>query len=218
MYLIMFLFIIVFFKPLTIGLAFATMLQPTIINIIYNIYMFCKMVVMTFDEFSSSPLWEAFVYDKDGEKQKSRRGNAVQVRCGYLETININGIGEVVAKMDTGNGSFCSIHADTYEVNGDTVKWKLGDIEFETPYIGKCNIRNRGDEERVKTRLNISFNGKMYENIPFAIARRNSSYAEVLLNRIFINTINAVVDPSRSFIATRKPSGFTKKKKLKTSE
>jgi len=176
------------------------------------------MDIMTFDEFGSSPLWEAFIYGSDGEKHKSRRSDTVQVRCGYLETIDINGMGEVVAKMDTGNGSFCSIHADEYEVDGNKVRWKLGDVEFETPYIGKCNIRNRGDEERVKTRLNITFRGKLYENIPFTIARRNNSYAEVLLNRIFINTINAVIDPSRSFIATRRPSGFTKKKKLKSGE
>ncbi len=176
------------------------------------------MDIMTFDEFGSSHLWEAFIYDDNGEKLKSKRSDSLHVRCGYLETININGIGEVVAKMDTGNGSFCSIHADSFKVDGDMVRWKLGDIEFETPYIGKCNIRNRGDEERIKTRLNIVFKDKIYENIPFTIARRNNSYAEVLLNRIFINTINAVIDPSRSFIATHRPSGFTKKKKLKSGE
>lgn len=175
------------------------------------------MGVLNFSDFSSF-VNEAYIYGEDGGKTKKRRSAMSMIQCGYLEAININGVVDVVAKMDTGNGSFCSIHADEVEVKGDMVEWKFNGSTFTTPYTGTCRIRNRGDEERVKTTLNITFNGKTYSNVPFTIAHRNSSYAEVLLNRIFINTINAVVNPSRTFIATTRPANFTKKKKLKSGE
>lgn len=42
---------------------------------------------------------------------------------GFAERIKIIGIGEMVAKMDTGNSNYCVIHAEDWNVEGDEITW-----------------------------------------------------------------------------------------------
>lgn len=171
------------------------------------------MYIETFGDYIS----EKLVYDNGKKKPfKTKNSGIVNKQVGYLETVSVPGIGEFVAKFDSGNGSVCSITCDEYEVKGDRVIWKIGDKEMDSKYIGKSVVYNK-NEVRVRIELDVEFDGTMYEKVPFTLADRSKNYAKMLLNRTFINTCHAVIDTSKAFMRTEKPKGFSVNNKSRHS-
>lgn len=171
------------------------------------------MYIETFGDY----IGEKLVYDNGKKKPfKTKNSDIVNKQVGYLETVNVPGIGEFVAKFDSGNGSVCSITCDEYEVKGDRVIWKIGDKEMDSKYIGKSVVYNK-NEVRVRIELDVEFDGTVYEKVPFTLADRSKNYAKMLLNRTFINTCHAVIDTSKAFMRTEKPKGFSVNKKSRHS-
>jgi hypothetical protein len=171
------------------------------------------MYVDSFGEFIN----EKLVYDNGKKKSfKTKNPDVVNKQVGYLEIVNVPGIGEFVAKFDSGNGSICSITCDEHEVKGGRVLWKIGDKVMDSKYIGKSVVYNK-DEVRVRIELDVEFDGVLYEKVPFTLADRSKNYAKMLLNRTFINTCHAVIDTSKCFIRTKKPKGFSVNNKTKHS-
>lgn len=171
------------------------------------------MYIETIDNFIN----EKFVYDKGKKKSfKTKNTDIVSKQVGYLEMVKVPGIGSFVAKFDSGNGSICSITCDEYEIDGKTVKWKIGEKEMESKYIGKSIVYNK-NEERVRIELDVEFDGVLYEKVPFTLADRSKNYAKMLLNRTFINTCHSIIDTGKTFIQTKKPKGFSVNNKTKYS-
>lgn len=160
---------------------------------------------------------EKLVYDK-GEKKRFRTKDSdiVPKQVGFLELIHVEGIGDFVAKFDSGNGSICSISCDKYEVDDGYVNWEIGDKKIRSKYIGKSVVFNK-NEDRVRIELTVEFDGVVYEKVPFTLADRSKNYAKVLLNRTFINTCHAVIDTGKTFIRTKKPKGFSVNNKTRHS-
>ena len=47
------------------------------------------------------------------------------LECGWLETVDLDDIGKVRAKFDTGNGAkACALHADEITEKGKDIIWK----------------------------------------------------------------------------------------------
>jgi len=143
-----------------------------------------------------------FLLDKNNWKKKP-------VECGYLETLELEGIGEVEAKMDTGNGSFCIIHADEYDIDGDKVTWLFNGKEITSKLKGEKIIKVGGLKSGTVIRpiiwLNVTFRGTTY-NMKFALNNRSDKKTYLLMNRNFIRQANLIINP-------RKKHVFTKKKK-----
>jgi ribosomal protein S6--L-glutamate ligase len=126
----------------------------------------------------------------------SDKSNWIRSRrnIGFRELIQVSGIGQMVAKFDTGNGSLsCSMTYDEMNIDhkAKTVKWKLGKNEFENKIIGYANAEV-GDEvhERPIIGMDIVFAGKTYKDVHISLVDIKQEKAkENLMQVSFLNTI-----------------------------
>lgn len=139
--------------------------------------------------------------------------------CGFQEIIELDGIGEVVAKMDTGNGATCALHAENIKINDDkrTVSWNSDGVGFkDKPYNRKIKLIKGaiGGKEVSKITVNfdVKFNGSTYKNVEFALDDRTGKTTPVLLSRHFMRDINIIVNPSNAFLITINPFENEEKK------
>ena len=157
----------------------------------------------------------------DGEKLMynvidwvSKRGHwdrQAMLECGWLETIDIDEVGKVRAKFDTGNGSkACALHADEIIEQGKTIKWKYNGKTFSKPRHGTSKIfrANADGEEPSETRptvlIDLSFNGFTYKNIEVGLDARPRSGSDLLICRDLMRQMNVSVNPNRTFVLSKR--------------
>ena len=76
---------------------------------------------------------------------------------GYQQKIKIDGIGELVARIDTG-AKMSSIHATDIDINGKDVTFDHYGQEMTCRLVGHKTIKNaHGTQERPVCRLRIKF-------------------------------------------------------------
>ncbi len=149
-----------------------------------------------------------FIQDKENWV-KSR------ITIGYRETICIPGIGEIVAKFDTGNGAHaCTITFDEIDIDEKKkiVKWKIKDkkhthkiIGFSEPEVGDTI------EKRPIVLLDIEFAGKVYQDVHVSLDNRATKSTKFLVNREFMERIGCSVNPSKTFMVSVAPHGYSPK-------
>ena len=129
---------------------------------------------------------------------------------GYRETVEFDGK-EIIAKFDTGNGSLCVIHADSYDINEKkkTVTWVYNKKKFKNSLIRKKKIHvgvwDNQIEERPIIKLDISFDGIIFKEVEFALNDRSKRKSHILINRKFMRRANVTVNAAKSFVVTQKP-------------
>ena len=127
---------------------------------------------------------------------------------GRREYISIPGIGEVVGKFDTGNMVVNSIHADNFDVRGNTVTWTHGGKTFKNKLVDTVNVLQGGIAHNKETRpmieLDINFMGRNYPKRKFTLDDRSEKGTEVLIGVPFMKEFGFVVDPGRTFMKTNK--------------
>lgn len=120
--------------------------------------------------------------------------------CGYIEMVNIEAMGDMKAKMDTGNGSYCVIHSEKWTIDDNYITWICNGKEYEHKLDGMKNVRTMGKmEERPAVLLNVTFNGDTYKDIKFTISNRATMSTPILLNRSFITKANLVINPAKRY-------------------
>jgi len=132
--------------------------------------------------------------------------------CGWLETVELNDIGKVRAKFDTGNGTkACALHADEIlEDSKSTIKWKYNGKTFSKPRHGTSEVyrANADGEEPSETRptvlLDLTFNGFTYKDIEVGLDARPRSGSDLLINRDLMRQMNVSVNPNRTFVLSKK--------------
>lgn len=135
--------------------------------------------------------------------------------CGYIEMVTVEAMGSMKAKMDTGNGSYCVIHSDKWDIKDGYITWTNNGRDFEHKLDSMKNVRTMGRlEERPVVLLNVTFNGDTYKDIKFTISNRESMSTEILLNRSFIKQANLVINPAKKYALSINPKdiGFVKNK------
>jgi hypothetical protein len=144
---------------------------------------------------------------------------------GFQEIITINEIGEVVAKLDTGNGATCSIHAEDININKEKkeVSFVIGDKKLKMPYVRKIVLKKGGiaaiDVHRVTINFDIRFNGSILKNVEFALDDRTGKSSPVLMSRGFMARANIIVNPAKSFMVTINPfENVDKHKEIKLKD
>jgi len=132
---------------------------------------------------------------------------------GYLETVYIPGIGEMVAKFDTGNGGISSsIHVDKIEKKGKNLICKIGNKEIKSPILDTTNVRTgKVVSERYIIEIDIEFNGRMYKNVKVSPVDRTNFSTPFLVNREFMQRLGVSIDPDKKFTITSKLSGYEEK-------
>jgi ribosomal protein S6--L-glutamate ligase len=131
---------------------------------------------------------------------------------GFREMIQVSGVGEIVAKFDTGNGSLsCSMTYDEMDIDhkGKKVKWKIGDSEFVNKIIGYANAEVGNEvHERPIIELDIVFAGKTYKDVHISLVDRKDKSTKFLVNRKFMERIGCSVSPMKTFVVTSSPEGY----------
>lgn len=125
---------------------------------------------------------------------------------GFREVVNIPGIGDVVAKFDTGNGSLSSsLTYDKMELAKDekSVKWELGKKKFTSEVIGFANAEVGNEtHKRPIIEMEIQFNGKTYKDVHISLVDRKEKSTKMLVNRKFMERIGCAVSPNKTFVVT----------------
>lgn len=136
--------------------------------------------------------------------------NYSNLEIGYLESVEIPGIGKMVAKFDTGNGSAsCSIQADdAIEEKGNLI-WKVGNKKFKNKIIGYSSTEvGKNVEKRPIIEIDIMLNGSIEKGVKVSPIDRSSKSTPFLVNRDLMKNLGVVVNPERTFVVSDCPKGY----------
>lgn len=136
------------------------------------------------------------------------------LQVGYLENIEISGIGNLVAKFDTGNSSkSCSIHADKVEEKDNKLIWSIGKKSFVHDIIGYSKTAVGTEvQERPIIKLDVIFNGVLVKNVNFSPSDRSDKTTPILINRAFMRRLGLVVNANQAFVITDEDEEKNQKK------
>ncbi len=132
---------------------------------------------------------------------------------GFRECVYIEGIGELVAKFDTGNGATaCSLHADKIVEKDGYLHWILGNVQYKQPIVGHSFAEvGHAVHRRPVVLLTVRFNGLEYKKVRFALVNRTVKSTPVLANRQFMRLAGLLVDPAEEFMVSTRPEGYCPK-------
>ena len=133
------------------------------------------------------------------------------LECGWLETVDLDDIGKVRAKFDTGNGAkACALHAEEITEKGKDIIWKYDGKTFKRPRHGKSEVfrANADGEEPSEIRptvlLDLTFNGFTYPDVEVGLDSRPRSGSDLLINRNLMRQMNLSVNPNRTFVLSKR--------------
>lgn len=124
----------------------------------------------------------------------------LETSLGLVEDIEIDGIGVVKAKTDTGNSAYNVLHGLVKRKNEGSVVFETIDgkiVEFPYEDEIRIHIGSGNKENRPVVKFNISINGNRYENVPFSIADRSENEYKALLGEDFIKSNGGIVDVNK---------------------
>lgn len=117
---------------------------------------------------------------------------------GLIETIFINGIGEVEAKIDSGNGAYNVLHGINIETNGEMVSFTtINNKKIEKPIAEHVtiNVGAGNFEDRPVVLFDIKIGEQNFDNVKFSIGNRSNNEYGVLIGKDFIrNDLDALID------------------------
>ena len=166
--------------------------------------------MLTFKQFFvEKHCWKGYV--KRGMKKKGKRmvNNCVKEDVdtrpaglsrpvlGVTEIINIKGIGEVEAKIDSGNEAYNVLLGLDIDHHGDECTFTtVNNKRMTLPCTGSVdiNIGSGNIESRPTVELNFTIQGKHYTGITFSLADRAQNDQPVLIGEPFVKKINALID------------------------
>lgn len=133
-----------------------------------------------------------------------------KLEIGYLETIGIPGVGKMVAKFDTGNGSTaCSIQADNAIEDNGNLLWNIGTSKFKHRIVGYTNTSvGRDLEKRPIVELDIMFDGAIVKGVKVAPINRTEKSTPFLANRTFMKHLGVMVNPNKAFVVSEAPEDY----------
>lgn len=126
---------------------------------------------------------------------------------GLIEFFDIEGIGKIPAKLDSGNGAYNVIHGEDIQEQGDKVFFRT--VNGKTLLLPKkgeitINVGAGNMEHRPVVELNFKIGENEFNNIPFSIGNRASNLYKILVGKDFIQKdLDALIDVSQENIADK---------------
>lgn len=120
---------------------------------------------------------------------------------GVNEVIDIEGIGPVKAKIDSGNEAFNVLHGiNVKEENNEVSFTTVGNKLVKKPKHDTITIHigSGVKENRPVVLFNIKVGDKQYQDVPFSIADRTENGEPVLVGEPFVRSLNALIDVKKS--------------------
>ena len=120
---------------------------------------------------------------------------------GLIEFFDIDGIGKVPAKLDSGNGAYNVLHGEDIQEQGDKVFFRT--INGKTLLLPKkgeitINVGAGNMEHRPVVELDFKIGEREFNNIPFSIGNRSSNLYKILVGKDFIQQdLDALIDVSK---------------------
>jgi hypothetical protein len=114
-----------------------------------------------------------------------------------IEPMHIDEIGEVTAKIDSGNEAYNVLHGTDIQMNDSSVSFvSVNGKRLIKPFEDTITIHigSGVKEDRPLVKFNIKLQDKEYNDIPFSIADRSENEEPVLVGEPFIKMINALID------------------------
>jgi ribosomal protein S6--L-glutamate ligase len=133
-------------------------------------------------------------------KVKSRFVGSTQT-AGFVERLEIVGLGPYRAKFDTGNGTRASMfHVDKLEIKGKTAKWERDGKKFTNNIVGISRpVHVDQIDKRPIVLVDIKFNNTLYKDVPIGLTTRDSK-STFLINRELLTRFKVAVNPDRKFV------------------
>lgn len=119
---------------------------------------------------------------------------------GLIETIFMNGIGEVEAKIDSGNGAYNVLHGTNIEVDKEKEICSfltINNKKIEKPIVEHVtiNVGAGNFEDRPVVLFDIKIGDQNFDHVKFSIGNRENNEYGVLIGKDFIrNDLDALID------------------------
>lgn len=126
---------------------------------------------------------------------------------GLIEFFDIEGIGKVPAKLDSGNGAYNVLHGEDIQEQGNKVFFRT--INGKTLLLPKkgeitINVGAGNMEHRPVVELDFKIGEREFTGIPFSIGNRSSNLYKILVGKDFIQQdLDALIDVSQENIADK---------------
>lgn len=130
---------------------------------------------------------------------------------GIEEPILIKGVGELMAKIDSGNGGYNVIHGEDFTVQGDILNFKTEDKNGNSRRVSKkikekinINIGGGHIQERPVIELDVQFGGEDYKKVLFSVTDRGDNEHKVLISKNFVGKeLDALIDVTKDNISPK---------------
>ena len=121
---------------------------------------------------------------------------------GLEEPVLVKGLGELQAKIDSGNGGYNVIHGTDFHQQGDVLMFTTHDSfghekKISAKIIDDIDVNMGGGniEKRPVIELDIKFAGEDYKKIPFSVSDRSTNTNPILISKGFVeNELEALID------------------------
>ena len=124
---------------------------------------------------------------------------------GLIEFFDVNGIGKIPSKLDSGNGAFNVLHGEDVQVQGNKVHFKTVNnqrLMKEKVDDIVINVGAGNTEERPVVNFDLKIGNKEFKDIPFSIGDRSTNLFKILVSKDFIEEhLDALIDVSQEDIA-----------------
>jgi hypothetical protein len=123
-----------------------------------------------------------------------------RVVLGVNEYIDVEGLGKIKAKIDSGNEAYNVLHGVDISEEDEAISFTtVGNKRLKAPKSGdiKIHIGSGVKEDRPIVNLNIKIGDKSFKNIPFSIADRSENEDPILVGEPFLKQLNAVIDVNK---------------------
>ena len=126
---------------------------------------------------------------------------------GLIEFFDVDGIGKIPSKLDSGNGAYNVIHGEDIQVQGNKVHFKTVNnqrlmkdkVDDITINVGAGNT-----EDRPVVNFDLKIGNKEFKDVPFSVGNRASNLFKILVSKDFIEKeLDALIDVSQENIADK---------------
>lgn len=124
---------------------------------------------------------------------------------GLIEFFDIDGVGKIPAKLDSGNGAYNVLHGEDIQEQGNKVFFKT--VNGKTLLKDKkgeitINVGAGNTEHRPIVNFDFKIGNKEFKDIPFSLGNRSSNLYKILVGKDFIEKdLDALIDVSQENIA-----------------
>tara|TARA_R110002110_G_scaffold206469_1_gene418693 strand:+ start:35 stop:475 length:441 start_codon:yes stop_codon:yes gene_type:complete len=124
---------------------------------------------------------------------------------GLIEFFDVDGVGKIPSKLDSGNGAFNVLHGEDVQVQGNKVHFKtVNNQRLMKEKVDNIviNVGAGNTEERPVVNFDLKIGNKEFKDIPFSIGDRSTNLFKILVSKDFIEEhLDALIDVSQEDIA-----------------